>query len=89
MVVVGVYFDFSVLCMQYNVTCDLSIRTNFSDKAGNSIELQVSPSSQHREAKREAGTVFCDTTVASLRTFEPSQGQLPNWEGTQVFIGII
>ena len=47
----------------------------------------MSPSSQQNV--KLALRVFCDTTVASLRTFGPSQEQLPNWEGTQVFIEII
>ena len=59
-------------------------------KQGNRLNYKcLHPHSMERHNVKLALRVFCDTTVASLRTFGPSQEQLPNWEGTQVFIEII
>ena len=59
-------------------------------KQGNRLIYKcLHPHSIERQNVKLALRVFCDTTVASLRTFGPSQEQLPNWEGTQVFIEII
>ena len=59
-------------------------------KQGNRLNYKcLHPHSIERQNVKLALRVFCDTTVASLRTFGPSQEQLPNWEGTQVFIEII
>ena len=59
-------------------------------KHGNRLNYKfLHPHSIERQNMKLALRVFCDTTVASLRTFGPSQEQLPNWEGTQVFIEII
>ena len=59
-------------------------------KQGNRLNYKcLHPHSIERQNMKLALRVFCDTTVASLRTFGPSQEQLPNGEGTQVFIEII
>ena len=59
-------------------------------KQGNRLNYKyLHPHSIERQNVKLAHIVFCDTTVASLRTFGPSNEQLPNWEGTEVFIKII
>ena len=59
-------------------------------KQGNRLNYKcLHPHNIERQNVKLALRVFCDTTVASLRTFGPSQEQLLDWEGTQVFIKII
>ena len=59
-------------------------------KQGNRLNYKcLHPHSIERLNVKLALRVFCDITVASLRTFGPSQEQLPNWEGTQFVIEII
>ena len=56
-------------------------------KQGNRLNDKcLHPYSIERQNVKLALRVFCDTTVASLRTFGPSQEQLPNWEGAQVLM---
>ena len=47
------------------------------------------PHSIERQNVKLVLRIFCDSTAAALQTLGPHNEQLPNWEGTLVFVKTI